>query len=459
MRNCYLMLSVLLVLVLSAAGCSSSSAKEGNDELVGGETDVVKADADKSTDQDTAGKDEITADADTTESDGTAGEADMPQSENDVPAQDTTEPSDSDATAINLDENPDVDMPQADLGKGIYFSAHTTNNKRGDIYRLNTASWAVENITNTPDKYEYSPAIPANRSALYYSSADYSDQHLGSIWKASLDGEGKITGTPAKIISSEQKTYDVYGDGSNAQSYTVGRWNPSVSADGSELVFTGTYETGDEDGDGYLILDIELFKAKTDGTNVAVFQPSGDGNPLFMKPMGAAYIKDTKRVIASFYGYGPNEVSSEIYFETADGQDMTAYTFYGSWTDGNVAQRGIGANPAADEILFFRRVPDASVVNGIYLMSNILNAPENTTYPGYKKPDEKLLMAFDETKLGTLFSPYAFSPDGKLIAASVIVENGINKEYRIIILDREGKHLRTYNTDNVYTEVDGLIWR
>jgi len=213
------------------------------------------------------------------------------------------------------------------------------------------------------------------------------------------------------------------------------------------------------DADGYLILDIELFTADATGANIAPFLPTGDGNPMYMKPLAAEFVHGTARIMASFLGFGPNELSSEIYFEDENGLDMTAYTFYGAWTDGNVAQRGLSAAIHSDELLFYRFVPDASVQNGLYIMGNIVNAPWNETYTGYRAPDETFVIPLTTEQFASHYRPFAFSPDGQIIAVTVYTGSGSDRESRLALIGRDGTVYRVFNLDNALRDIDGLIWR
>lgn len=424
-------------------------------------TDIAVYDADEPTDDtDRTLSDETSQDGLVTNDDEPAMVDEETLSPDEVESDPDNLATDTDtSSAIDFDDDPGLDLPAGNHGRGIYFSAHTAENNRGDIYRLKMDGLVFENITNTPEKYEYCPALPADGSFLLYSSADYSDMHLGSIWKATLNGQGLIVGQPTKLIASQSKQYDVYGDGSMMQEYTVGRWNPSVSEDGARIVFTGTYETDQTDANGYLILDIEIFTADANGGNITPFFPSGDGNPMYLKPLAAEFVHGTSRVMASFLGFGPNEMSSEIYFEDADGLDMTAYTFYGAWTDGNVAQRGLAAAIHTDEMLFYRFVPDAAVPDGLYIMSTIIDAPWNETYSGYRAPTETFVIPLTSDQFASHYRPFAFSPDGALIAVAVYVGSGSTRESRLAIIGRDGTLYRVFNLDHNLRDIDGLIWR
>lgn len=453
-----------LIAFLFAVGCDDkkNTNPDINEDTVGGDSmaEVDEVDGMDSVDT-TADEDLVTDDgmADTDEMDDILPDGDDLLSDEQPDESDTLITDTDSADPLDLDNDPDTALPAGDIGIGLYFSAHVEGSNYGDIYRLKMDGLTIENITNTADKFEYCPALPADASFLLYSSADYSDTHLGSIWKANLSGQGTISGQPAILIARELKEYDVYGDGSVMQQYTVGRWNPAVSEDGTRIVFTGTYETGETDLDGYLTFDIELFTADGAGENIAPFLPTGDGNPMYMKPLSAEFVHGTDRIMASFLGFGPEEISSEIFFEDEGGADMTAYTFYGAWTDGNVAQRGLAAATHADEMLFYRFVPDLSVQNGLSIMGNIVDAPWNETYTGYRQPDETFVAYITTEQFASHYRPFAFSPDGNLIAVTIYTGSGSDRESRLAIIGRDGTVYRVFNLDNTLWDIDGLIWR
>lgn len=454
-----------LIAFLFAVGCNDKNTNPDIDEDTAGSDSMAEVDSVDGMDSvDTTADEDLVADDGLADTDDSATDGLLPDGDDllsdEQPDQSDTLITDTDtADPLDLDNDPGTTLPSGDIGIGLYFSAHVAGSNYGDIYRLKMSDLTIENITDTADKFEYCPALPADASFLLYSSADYSDTHLGSIWKANLSGQGTISGQPAILIARELKEYDVYGDGSVMQQYTVGRWNPAVSEDGSRIVFTGTYETGETDLDGYLTFDIELFTADAAGDNITAFLPTGDGNPMYMKPLSAEFVHGTDRIMASFLGFGPEEISSEIFFEDEGGADMTAYTFYGAWTDGNVAQRGLAAATHADEMLFYRFVPDFSVQNGLSIMGNIVDAPWNETYTGYRQPDETFVAYITTEQFASHYRPFAFSPDGQLIAVTLYTGSGSDRESRLAIIGRDGTVYRVFNLDNALWDIDGLIWR
>jgi hypothetical protein len=369
-------------------------------------------------------------------------------------------------------ENPDGEIPSASKGKYIYFSAKKIDDKyNSDLYMIDLTGDEPEvvQLTDTSVIDEVSPAIPADSSFMVYSDGYYDDPGFSVLRWVKLDSDGRPVEETDKRILGWEKESCLGG----ISDHYFGKGNPSVSLDGTEIVFVNTYKA-DEDLDECPVLAYQPARVSIDEDgNIGDYEAMpwyGGDTPNRMKyvPFSPVYVHDTKWIALSIFGMDEPPLGSELMMckENCNSwADWDMLTYHETWSSGNVAQRSLAAAMNEDTIMFFRRFPGVEFSTGIYTAGQLKTAGYHPVYGDYGvlETDENFVSGFGGTYFAASYKGLAFSPDGKLVAAAItIAENEINDEYRseLVILDREtGKIYEKFTFEDALRNVDGLIWR
>lgn len=368
---------------------------------------------------------------------------------------------------------PDGEIPVESKGNHLYFSAKKYDDKyNSDLYMIDMTSPepTLVQLTDTPNLYEISPSLPGDNSFIVYANGYYDDPSFSRIRFVKLDDSGKpIPGTDKEILPMDRETCN----GGNTTIF-YGKGNPSVSLDGSEIVFVNTYR-----------FDTDDFGCSKTAYKPARVSIDSDGNPgtidnlgwdeglapgkTMSVPISPVYLWNTKLIVLSLKGIDQHPISSEIQIcdeECNTFADWGYLTYQAIWSLDNVAQVSIGASVNSDEIIFFRAFPGNDFDTGIYTAGNIIETSPHPIYGPYGVYDttEKFISGFSSIYMKSTYRALAFSPDSKLIAVVItFIDSEIKNEKHsnIVIMNREsGEVIRSFDFANdPLREVDGLNWR